>query len=320
MKNISFFLTFALLASGLSAQKKTDLFFTETELLLKTPSGDISGTLSVTDKSKKSPIVIIIAGSGPTDRNCNSPMGIKTDAYKMISADLAANGISSLRFDKRGIGKSKAAMTAEKDLRFDIYVDDVVEWINMIKKDKRFSLIFLLGHSEGSLIGIVASQKTRTDGLISVAGAGKSADKILKDQLKGKISQQLYDESNTILDSLKAGYLVKKVNPMLLTLYRPSVQPYMISWLKYDPAIEIQKLKIPVLIVQGTTDLQVSVEDAKLLSASKTDARLIIIENMNHIMKESDSDRQKNMATYSNPELPLKSGLTDEMVKFIKGK
>jgi uncharacterized protein len=320
MKNIFLFLTFSLLVSGLTAQKKTDPAFTESELLLKTSSGNISGTLTVSDKSKKSPIVIIIAGSGPTDRNCNSPMGIKTDAYKMISSDLAGYGISSLRFDKRGIGNSKSAMTSENELRFDTYIADLEEWIKMIKEDRRFTKIYLCGHSEGSLIGMIAAGEIKINGYISISGAGKPADKILMDQLKGKISQQLYDESARITDSLKAGYKVTKVNPLLYTLFRPSVQPYMISWMKYDPAIEIKKLHIPVLIIQGTTDLQVSVDDARLLSAAKPEAKLVIIDNMNHVLKESDSDRQKNMATYTNPDLPLKPELIKNIVKFINGK
>jgi pimeloyl-ACP methyl ester carboxylesterase len=320
MKTISLFISLFVLSVTINAQEKAGTFFTESELVLKTTSGDISGTLTVTNKSKKSPLVIIIAGSGPTDRNCNSPMGIKTDAYKMISSELAGKGISSLRYDKRGIAKSKSAMTSEMDLRFDTYIGDLEEWIKVLKEDRRFSKIYLCGHSEGSLIGMVASGETKTAGFISISGAGKPADRILKEQLKGKISQQLYDESVRTIDSLKAGYLVTKVNPMLFTLFRPGVQPYMISWMKYDPAREIQKLKIPVLILQGTTDLQITVDDARLLAAAKPEAKLLIIENMNHVLKESDSDRQRNMATYSNPDLPLKPELIEALVKFIDSK
>jgi fermentation-respiration switch protein FrsA (DUF1100 family) len=128
------------------------------------------------------------------------------------------------------------------------------------------------------------------------------------------------EESDRIIDSLKAGKTVSKVNLMLMSLYRPSVQPYLISWFRYDPAAEIKKLKIPVMIIQGTTDIQVSVEDAKNLSSAKPDARLLIIDNMNHIMKESVSDRQKNLATYTDPELPLKAGLLEGIVAFIKSR
>jgi uncharacterized protein len=236
----------------------------------------------------------------------------------MLSESFANNGISTLRFDKRGIGKSKSAMTGENELRFETYINDVVAWISLLKSDKRFSSIVILGHSEGSLIGMIAADQTNVGGFISISGVGKSADKILQEQLKTKLPPHLLEESNKILDSLKMRKTVSDVNPNLMILYRPSVQPYMISWIKYDPAKEIGKLKIPVLIIQGTTDLQVTVNDSKLLASAKPDAKLFIIENMNHVLKESDSDIKKNMATYTDPGLPLKSGLTDYIVDFIK--
>jgi alpha-beta hydrolase superfamily lysophospholipase len=158
---------------------------------------------------------------------------------------MAKNNIASLRFDKRGIGKSQPAMKSESELLFETYINDVNGWISLMKSDKRFSSIIVLGHSEGSLIGMVAARQSGTDGYISVSGIGKPADILLKEQLEKQLPQQLMDESNKILDSLKNGKKVTKVNPALIALYRPSVQPYMISWLKYDPAREISKLKCP---------------------------------------------------------------------------
>ncbi len=318
MKKLLFIIAVSILSIDLFAQAQNNPVFSESEIVLKTSSGDIYGTLTVSNITKPSPIVLIIAGSGPTDRDCNSPMGIQTNAYKMLAVDLAKNGISSLRFDKRGVGKSKQAMTTESELRFETYINDVVAWISLLKTDKQFSSIIILGHSEGSLIGMVAAEQTNVAGFISISGVGRSADKVLQEQLKTKLPPQLLDESNKILDSLKIGKTVSNVNPNLVALYRPSVQPYMISWIKYDPAKEISKLKMPVLIIQGSTDLQVTIDDAKLLSISKPDSKLIIIDNMNHVLKESDSDIQKNMATYRNPDLPLKGELTTDIVNFIK--
>lgn len=318
MKKLLFIIAVSILSIDLFAQAQNNPVFSESEIVLKTSSGDIYGTLTVSNITKPSPIVLIIAGSGPTDRDCNSPMGIQTNAYKMLAVDLAKNGISSLRFDKRGVGKSKQAMTTESELRFETYINDVVAWISLLKTDKQFSSIIILGHSEGSLIGMVAAEQTNVAGFISISGVGRSADKVLQEQLKTKLPPQLLDESNKILDSLKIGKTVSNVNPNLVALYRPSVQPYMISWIKYDPAKEISKLKMPVLIIQGSTDLQVTIDDAKLLSISKPDSKLIIIDNMNHVLKESDSDIQKNMATYRNLDLPLKAELTTDIVNFIK--
>ncbi len=178
----------------------------------------------------------------------------------------------------------------------------------------------MLGHSEGSLIGVVTAEHSAVSKFISIAGAGSPIDTIVRKQLKNQLPEPLFQESNKILDTLRMGKTVKKINPVLASLYRPSVQPYLISWIKYDPAVEIKKLKIPVLIVQGTTDIQVSVDDARLLSAAKPNAKLLIIDNMNHILKEAEADRQKNIETYTKPELPLKQGLVEDLVSFIKNK
>jgi uncharacterized protein len=308
-----------LVIADLPTQTRNNTGFSSTELILKTATGDISGTLTLPDKPKRTPLVIIVAGSGPTDRDCNSTLGYRTNAYRMLAEDLALCAISTLRFDKRGIGKSMHAMNKEVDLRFENYVYDVVAWVNMLKQDKRFSKIILLGHSEGSLIAMLAAEQVGIASFISLAGVGRPADQILQEQLKS-LPAPLLDESNAIMDSLRSGKTVSKINPSLFSIYRPSVQPYMISWMKYDPSLEIRKLRIPVLIIQGTNDIQVPVEDARLLAAAKPDARLLLIDNMNHVLKEADGDRQKNLATYNMPDLPLKAGLVDQIAEFVRKK
>ncbi len=318
MKKLSLTLICALLSVFCSAQSSSVSTGGESEITLKTATGDIYGTLNLAQVSKPAPVVLIIAGSGPTDRNGNSQLGVKSDAYKMISAELAKNGIYSVRFDKRGIAASADAGKSEAMLRFDDYVNDVVAWVELLKSDKRFSKIYILGHSEGSLIGMIAAGKADVAGYISVAGLGRCADKIIKEQLVGKLPPSLESESNRILDSLVAGKTVANVNPNLMVLYRPSVQPYMISWMKYDPAVEIKRLKVPVMIVQGKNDIQVSVTDASILSSAKPDAKLVIIEKMNHVLKDCEPDMQSNMATYRDPMIPLNTLFVDELVKFLK--
>lgn len=320
MKLITFIIAFNIILPGLFAQNKIDTPLSESEMVLKTATGNIYGTLTVPANTTTSPIVLIIAGSGPTDRDCNSPAGIHTNAYKMLAEGFSKNNISTLRFDKRGIGKSKPAMTSESDLRFETYIKDVVDWILLLKADKRFSKVIILGHSEGSLMGMIAAEQAKAGAFISISGPGKSADKILQEQLKTKLPPQLMMESIKILESLKKGETVTDVSTSLATMYRPSVQPYMISWIKYDPAQEIKKLRVPVLIIQGNTDLQVTLNDAKLLAAAKPDAKLLIIDDMNHVLKESVANVTTNMATYTNPTLPLKAGLVDTLASFIMAK
>jgi fermentation-respiration switch protein FrsA (DUF1100 family) len=99
-------------------------------------------------------------------------------------------------------------------------------------------------------------------------------------------------------------------------LFRPSVQPYLISYFKYDPAREIARLQVPVLIIQGTTDLQTPVDEAKRLAGAKKDARLCIIEGMNHVLKRASTAAEQR-AAYSDPAVPLEPRLVEEVSAFL---
>ncbi|SHM49095.1 alpha/beta hydrolase [Flavobacterium chilense] len=310
---------FALIAvfflSMLHAQTKTESTFKESPLVLKINVVEIFGTLTTPATGTKFPVALIISGSGPTDRDGNNAM-MKNNSLKLLAEALAKNGIASLRYDKRGIGESKAAAVAESSLVFENYTEDVKSWINLLKQDKRFSKVIVIGHSEGSLIGMIAGAKA--DKFISIAGSGESADKLIKTQIASKANKQLEDLTFPIIDSLKGGNNVKKVDPMLNSLFRPSIQPYLISWFKYNPQTEIKKLTVPVLVVQGNNDLQVTVKDAELLSQANKNAELLIVDKMNHVMKIIDGDVQANMASYNNENLPISEVMTNKIISFIK--
>ncbi|WP_163408719.1 alpha/beta hydrolase family protein [Flavobacterium ajazii] len=314
MNKIILLLTVFIL-SFVNAQDKKELTFKESTAVLKINTDQLHGTLTVPDVSKKCPVALIIAGSGPTDRNGNNPM-MKNNSLKMLAETLAKNGIASLRFDKRGIGESKTAAISESGLVFENYTEDAKSWINFLKQDKRFSKVIVIGHSEGSLIGMIAG--TKADKFVSIAGAGDAADKILKTQISSKGMKQIEDMTFPIIDSLKIGKTVKNVDPMLNSLFRPSVQPYLISWFKYNPQTEIKKLNVPILIIQGTKDLQVTVKDADNLSKANTNSELLIIDNMNHIMKVIEGDQQANLESYNNESLPISEILTSKIVSFIQ--
>ncbi len=233
----------------------------------------------------------------------------------MLAHQLAENGIASVRYDKRGVGASAAALADENHIRFDHYVEDATAWTQTLNSDKRFSHVFVLGHSEGSLIGMLAA-KDNARGFISVAGPGRPADIVLREQLSAQ-PQMVQDMSFPILDSLKNGHTVLMVNPLLYTLFRPSIQPYLINWFSYDPQEVIQSLDQPVLIIQGTKDIQVTDTDAALLHQAQPESRLVLIENMNHVLKIVAGDRAENLATYNNPDLPISMELIVEVSDFI---
>ncbi|MFM8850460.1 MAG: alpha/beta hydrolase [Cytophagales bacterium] len=292
----------------------TDSSYLETNISLATKSGNLFGTVTTPGFGNKFPIVLIIAGSGPTDRDGNNPI-MKNNSLKFLAYGLAKQGIASLRYDKRGIGESKTAAKSEADLRFDDFVNDAIDWVGFLKQEKNYSSVWVAGHSEGSLIGMMAAAKA--DGFISIAGVGQSADNVLKDQLRVQ-PQSVQDVTFSIIDSLKLEMPVKKVSPFLHSLFRPSVQPYLISWFKKDPQTEIKKLRIPILIVQGTNDIQVAVGEANLLAAANANAKLVLVEDMNHILKNAKGNRQENISTYSNPSLPISGKLVQSISDFIK--
>ncbi len=288
--------------------------FKEEDVVLETKNGKLSGTLCVPQNIDVKAVVLIIAGSGPTDRNGNSMM-TKNNSLQMLARQLTGSGIASLRYDKRGIAASAAAGMKEEDLRFEQLVQDASDWLAWLKNSKRFPSFYILGHSEGSLIGMLASEGA--NGFISLAGPGEPAGTTLRRQLSAQ-PKMIKDEAFSILDSLDAGLTVHKTSPLLASLFRPSVQPYLISWMKYDPTKIIASLKIPVCIIQGTTDIQVEEEDARKLSAAQPSAKLIIIDGMNHVLKTAPANRAENMKTYNNPDLPIADKLVQEISSFIQ--
>jgi pimeloyl-ACP methyl ester carboxylesterase len=290
---------------------------------LATATGTIAGSLRLPASSAgKVPVVLVIAGSGATDRNGNSlGAGVRSDAYQMLAGALAERGIASVRYDKRLIGESAQPGVKESDLTFEALVGDAADWVSKLAQDPRFSTVTIVGHSEGSLIGMMAARQAHADGFVSIAGAGRAAGAILRDQLRPQLQPvpTLWDASETILSSLEAGKTVDSVPAALTALYRPSVQPYLISWLKYTPSAEIAKLTIPMLILQGTTDIQVSVSEANLLHTSAPSSRLVIVDGMNHILKHVPSDRLQQLASYSDPSLPIAPEVPAEVAALVAG-
>jgi pimeloyl-ACP methyl ester carboxylesterase len=287
-------------------------------ILLATNSGHINGSLLLPTSGEKVPVVLIIAGSGPTDRDGNSAgMAGKNDSLKMLAVTLADAGFASVRYDKRGIGASAAAAASEADLRLDTYVQDTVAWTEKLTSDARFSGVAIAGHSEGSLIGMLAANRRPVKAFVSIAGVAQGAASILRQQLHGKLPPDLADRNETILASLEKGQVVSDIPPLLASLYRPSVQPYLISWFRYVPAQEFKKLPIPCLILQGDTDIQVPVSEAKALHDANPGAELEVIPGMNHVLKLVPTDQTQQIASYGDPTLPLAPELVKSLVRFL---
>jgi pimeloyl-ACP methyl ester carboxylesterase len=293
--------------------------FVSDSVFFDTPTGQIAGTLVVPASSKPVPLVVIISGSGPTDRNGNSPLlPGGNNSLKLLAEGLRDRGIASLRYDKRGIAASAKSAIPEASLRFDMLADDAVGWVRKFRGDPRFSTITIAGHSEGSLLGMLAVQRSEADGFVSIAGAGRPAAAVLREQLGRQLPPDLLAFSNRALDALIAGKTVDSVPQQLFVLFRPSVQPYLISWLPLDPAALVKALTVPVLVAQGTTDIQVSTRDAELLAAAQPKAKLAMVNGMNHVLKAATAEPASQQKAYSDPTLPVAPELIEAIAGFVQ--
>ncbi|WMW80420.1 alpha/beta fold hydrolase [Undibacterium cyanobacteriorum] len=279
----------------------------------------LHGTLLFPTHKTKPPVVLIVAGSGPTDRDGNSAaVRGKNDSLKMLAEELAIAGFASVRFDKRGVAASLGAARDEESLRFQTYVGDVEAWIKQLSNDNRFGSVAVIGHSEGSSLAILAAKNQKVDALVSIAGPAQAASKILRTQLQGKFPPELAQANESILGKLERGEFVRDVPAPLLPLYRPSVQNYLISWFPVVPKDILGQLRLPIAIVQGDHDIQVPVSEAEMLAAAAPGSKLIIVRGMNHIFKDVSMETSKQVESYSDPMLPLNQDFVNQIVSFLR--
>lgn len=266
------------------------------------------------EASNKEIVILLIAGSGPTDRNGNSLGMPANNSLKYLAEGLVQNNYNVFTYDKRIVYLAKN----QKEIPspdFQHGIDDAKTIIQYLKNILGYKKIIVAGHSEGSLVGMSASTKD-VAAFISLAGAGNPIDVILKEQIN-KQAPMLNDATNNILAQLKEGKMVKDVNPFLKSLFAEENQPFLIDWIKRNPQTEIAKLNIPILIINGTKDIQVSEKEAALLHKANPKSSMVIIEKMNHVFKEIEKD-EENMASYSNPNLPIQKDLIVVITSFLK--
>ena len=282
------------------------------------PVAPLHGTLLTPDGETRA-AAVIIAGSGPTDRDGNSPMGVRAGSYRLLAEGLAAEGVATLRYDKRGAGQSVVALGNEADLRFDHMVDDALAFAAEARARTGRPCVWLIGHSEGT--GVALKAAARGDeglcGLVLLSGLGRRPRVIIEEQLGAQLPEPLRTRTFEALARIEAGELVADTPPELAALLRPSVQPFLIGLLGLDPAALIAAYDGPVMIGQGSTDLQTTVVDARVLSEAQPDAQLTIWEGVNHLLKVASADRVANLATYGDPDLPLAAGVVENIATFI---
>jgi hypothetical protein len=281
------------------------------EININNQAIQLPGTL--TYPAKNIPLLIWVHGSGPVDRNGNQPaQNVKANYIKQFRDAVNKENIAFFSYDKRTANNKNREFL--KDTQAKDFAFDAEEVVNHFKKDKRFSDIILVGHSQGSLIAMMALDKV--DKYISIAGAGETVDKTIVKQLTaqsadfGKIAASHFKE-------LKETGKVENVNPNLISIFAKPNQSFWASWMQLDPIKEIKNIKIPVLIINGDKDIQVKIENANALHAANKTSELVIIKNMNHVLKDIQKE-EDNIKSYYSDEYPISIELIQTILEFVK--
>jgi len=290
-----------------------DNLFSEEEITI---TKHIEGTLLIPlDLDSRNPsLAIIIAGSGPTNRDGNQNF-LKNNALKKLAEGISNNSIATFRYDKRIIKQIRQGKV-DKDIMFDDFVSDATAVIDYFKAKEIYNKIYVIGHSQGSLVGMLAA-KDKADGFISIAGAGQNIGDVLVKQIT-KMAQKLGEEAQKVVTKLKDEKTTTDYPATLASVFSLDIQPFMINWMKYTPTEIIKELKIPILIINGTKDLQVSEDEAKLLKVANDKTTLIIIENMNHVLFDIEGDDLENSKSYNESFRPISPKLISSIMEFIR--
>ncbi len=273
----------------------------------------IDGTLLTPNANNKSVLAIIIAGSGPTNRDGNQNF-LMNNSLKKLTEGLSNQGIASFRYDKR-IVKQIRKGKVDKNIMFDDFITDAVSVIDYFKEKNSFSKIYIIGHSQGSLVGMLAA-KDKADGFISLAGSGKSIDALIQEQIE-KTYPMYGEDSKKVFAILKKNKTTTDYPPALASVFDISLQPFMSNWIQYNPLEIIQELNMPILIINGTKDLQVSTEEAHLLKEANPKAEITIIENMNHILFTIEGGTLENSKSYNESFRKINPEVIESIVRFI---
>lgn len=290
-------------------------FSFSTELEIPVEDSKIYGTL---ENPESSDFVLIISGSGPTDRNGNSSMlNGDNNSLKYLAEELSKQGFATFRYDKRMVAKSKGFKGEDSTLFID-FVDDAVKVVEFVRSKRKYKTLTIIGHSEGAFIGALAANRLKAGRFVSLCGLNESIDTTVINQITER-APAMVDEVKEIFKTLNSGKTLDSINPMLYSIFRPSIQPFIINMLSFDLENTYKNIKAKKLFISGGHDIQIYSEDVEKL-AKICNAKYEDFPEMNHVLKKTPKTYIEQISSYSNPELPLYDGLVDSISNFIKSK
>jgi len=274
------------------------------------------------ERAAKPPLIIMHAGLGAADRDGNNyNVPGRNDALKQLAEALAAQGVASYRYDKRGSGLSSWLVAREEELSFEAWIRDLSDAIRLFADDGRFSSVFVFGMNDGAAVAAAAANDSAAARglIIACASADSALDAFSEAVAKAPAEHQ--EAGSRILSELARGRTVDAVPDFYAASFRPSFQPYLIEAFKRDIKVELARYAGKLLIMQGDMDMQVTLEDFITLANAANagvDIATHIVPRMNHVLKDVPQDIEENFAAFSDPSYPVSQALAQALAEFVR--
>lgn len=305
----------------------------EREIAFKTPDGlELRGTFLAPEGAKNAKAVLLLPGSGPTDRNGNQP-GFQTDLLKDLATALAEEGVATFRFDKRASRPNagqwpKDLSQLDAFFSFEHHITDAIAGLETLRQQPEVDggHVGIAGHSEGGLIALAVGERLGSEkvaGLALLSTAGRPLDIVLEDQIEALLKRQTSDAKvqSDYMTNLREAIAHVKANgtnppqvlPGLAALFSPGTAKYFQTILALDPAPLLKGYGGEVLVVQGEMDSQVSATKdfpiLKTIAESKKGARAVLVPKASHNLKSVTAPTDPGVS--GPPEPYVVKALTD---------
>lgn len=274
--------------------------------------GPTRGELCFSEHAKENILVIFVPNSGPVDRDGNQ-LYQQHNLIKKLAEELAEEGFSNFRYDK--IISPRRGSASRETVLFDDYINDLYRIIAHFKKQNSLQKIILIGYGEGSLVSLVVA-KDNVDAFISLAGYGQSIDQSVLKQLERQVPV-LKEQAAKNFDLLRKNKSPKEYHPALEVFFGKDTYRFIQSWMKHQPTEYIAQLEMPILLLHGKRDLQIDFSESELLAEAQPKAKLVLMDDVNHVMRYANDDDMENAKTYNQRSLPLAYEVVEEILDFL---